>query len=90
MILLGTNKKPNTEFLKSSTLELNENGYVVCDPFLKTSAQNVYAAGGIVSYPYWRTGTRLTKSSWNIGMEQGSHAAWNMLNKYVPYGQVPF
>lgn len=69
---------------------MNKDGGIVCDPFLKTSAADVYAAGDIASYPYWVTGGSLRTEHWNTALDQGTHAAFNMMSKYVPYGQIPF
>ena len=64
LVLLGTDQKPNTDFLRGQ-VEIGSSGGVVCDPFLKTSAQNVFCAGGIANYPYWRNGQRLRSNFWS-------------------------
>jgi NADPH-dependent 2,4-dienoyl-CoA reductase/sulfur reductase-like enzyme len=85
-VILGTGVRPNTKFLQGSNLEMNPDGGIVCDPFLKTSNKDVYAAGDIASYPYWPTGGRLRTEHWSTALDQGTHAAFNMMSKYVPYG----
>jgi NADPH-dependent 2,4-dienoyl-CoA reductase/sulfur reductase-like enzyme len=89
LVILGTGVRPNTQFLKG-VVEMNPDGGLVCDPFLETSAKGVFAAGDIASYPYWPSGSRIRTEHWNTALDQGTHAAFNMLNKYVPYGSIPF
>jgi NADPH-dependent 2,4-dienoyl-CoA reductase/sulfur reductase-like enzyme len=90
LVVMGTGVKPATEFLKDSGIELSSEGGVVCDPFLQTNVKNVYAAGDIASYPYWPTGSRIRTEHWVTSLDQGTYAAFNMLGKFVPYGQIPF
>lgn len=61
-----------------------------CDPFLQTNKNGVYVAGDIANYPYWPTGTRTRTEHWNVALDQGSYAAWNMLGKLIPYSSIPF
>ena len=58
LVVLGTGISPATDFLPSS-IERDSQGALVCDPFLSTSEKDIYAAGDIVSFPYWRTGERI-------------------------------
>ena len=60
------------------------------DPFLQTTARDVFAAGDIATYPYWVNGKMVRVEHYNVAMDQGSHAAFNMLGKMVPFGNVPF
>lgn len=43
---LVTGKKPNTELLKGQ-IELNENGFIVCDSSMQTSEEGVFACGDV-------------------------------------------
>ena len=90
MVVLGTGVRPATDFLKGTGIELAQDGGVVCDPFLQTNVKNIFAAGDIASYPYWPTGGRVRTEHWVTSLDQGTHAAFNMLGKFVPYGQIPF
>ena len=89
LIIFGTGVSPATEFL-SGSVAMQGDGGVTCNPFLQTSNEDIYAAGDIVSYPYWVNGRRTRTEHWNVALDQGSHAAFNMLGKLVPYGQIPF
>lgn len=90
LVILGTGVRPNTEFLKNSGLEMNKDGGIVCDPFMQTNLPGVFAAGDIASVPYWPTGSRTRIEHWVVALEQGTNAAFNMLDKYVPYSGIPF
>ena len=45
-----------TQFLKSAQIDTNQDGCLVCDPYLETSIKDVYAAGDISEYYDYRTG----------------------------------
>ena len=90
LVILGTGVRPRTEFLKNSGLEMNRDGGIVCDPFMQTSKPDIFAAGDIASVPYWPTGSRTRIEHWVVALEQGTNAAFNMLDKFVPYQGIPF
>ena len=90
LVICGTGVRPATQYLKGSGIELAEDGGVICDPFLQTNVKDVFAAGDIASYPYWPTGSRTRTEHWAAALDQGTNAAFNMLDKYVPYSDVPF
>ena len=90
MVILATGVRPNTKYLEGSGIELAKDGGIICDPFLETNVKNVFAAGDVASYPYWPTGARTRTEHWSVALDMGTNAAFNMLDKYVPYNDVPF
>eukprot|EP00347_Sterkiella_histriomuscorum_P005841 403355065 len=90
LLLLGAGVFPATQFLKGSGLEMDNWGGIICDPFLKTSVEDIFSAGDSASFPYWPTGQRVRMEHWGTAQDQGSHAAFNMMNKRIPYGNIPF
>lgn len=90
LVLVGTGVAPATSFLKGSNIELDQQGGVVCNPFLNTTDPNVFAAGDIASFPYWPQGNRIRVEHWNHAQDTGAYAAFNMLGKMTPYGRIPF
>jgi NADPH-dependent 2,4-dienoyl-CoA reductase/sulfur reductase-like enzyme len=48
---------------------------------LRTSNSNIFAAGDITNYPYFLTGERARVEHYNEAIEQGTIAAFNMLDK---------
>ena len=58
MVIVGTGIAPETKFLKreETGIKLDSQGAVICDPFLQSTAPDIYAAGDVCSFPYWQTG----------------------------------
>jgi len=92
MVIVGAGVTPATKFLERTEtgVKLDNRGGIICDPFLQSSNKDIFAAGDVCSFPYWQTGNRIRIEHWNNALEQGSHAAFNMLDKYVPFANVPF
>lgn len=90
LVIVGAGVLPATKFLDGSGIDVDQWGGVLVDPFLQTSVNDVYAAGDIASYPYWVTGKRQRVEHYITSMNQGSNAAFNMLGKMVPFGDIPF
>lgn len=90
MVLFATGVKPNTEFLKNSEIKLAKDNGIEADTFLRTSVNDVYAAGDIVSYPYWYNGERVRIEHYNEAIHQGSIAALNMIGRATPLDHVPY
>lgn len=88
-VILGTGIQPVTQYVQDG-IDLEQDGSIKVDPFLRTTAKNVYAAGDIASYPYWVTGERIRVEHWNHAIQQGEIAAFNMLDKSIPYDTIPF
>jgi NADPH-dependent 2,4-dienoyl-CoA reductase/sulfur reductase-like enzyme len=90
LVVIGAGMIPNTELAQGAGLEMDSNGGVKTNPFLQTSDPDVFAAGDIASFPCWHTGSNLRIEHWINALDHGSYAAFNMLGKMVPYGNVPF
>lgn len=90
LVIVGAGAIPNTELAKEAGLEMDVNGGVKLNPFLQSSDNDIFAAGDIASFPLWHTGTQARIEHWITAQDQGSHAAFNMLGKMVPYGNIPF
>ena len=85
-ILLATGRVPNTESLKleNAGVKVNERGAVVVDEYLKTSAENIWAAGDVVGglqFTYISLDDfRVLRDQFN-GLENGHTTA----GRLVPY-----
>ena len=66
-----------------------DNG-ILCDSKLQTSAEGIYAAGDCCSYDSVIHGRRLRVEHWDVAMQQGMHAARNMLGEDRDYEVVPY
>lgn len=69
LVIFATGVVPSTEWLEGSGIEMQGDGGLVCDPFLQTSAKDVFAAGDIASYPYWPTGGRIRTEHWVTSLD---------------------
>ncbi len=90
--LFAIGVQPQTEFLKSSEIELDEHGGIVVDENLKTALPDIWAAGDCTSV-VWFNGVRRPEQLWYTGRDQGLAAGKNMVaseDKQVPYKRATF
>ncbi len=80
---------PASEFLAGSGIAL-ENGYIVIDEQLRTSAQNVYAAGDVTTFFDPVFAQRRHIEHWDNAIKQGRLAAFNMLGRRLRYDEVSY
>ena len=89
VVIVGAGIQPATQLIGDG-IELSNDGSIKVDPFLRTSSKNIFAAGDVANYPYWVTGDRARVEHWNHATQQGEVAAYNMLDKGIPYDSIPF
>ena len=87
-VIVGAGVRPDAMLAERAGLEV-ENG-IVCDSKLQTSADGIYAAGDCCSYDSVVHGRRLRVEHWDVAMQQGMHAAGNMLGDDADYDVVPY
>jgi 3-phenylpropionate/trans-cinnamate dioxygenase ferredoxin reductase component len=87
-VVVGAGVRADTMLAQRAGLEV-DNG-IVCDSTLRTSAEGVYAAGDCCSYDSVIHGRRLRIEHWDVAMQQGMHAARNMLGEQRDYDVVPY
>jgi 3-phenylpropionate/trans-cinnamate dioxygenase ferredoxin reductase subunit len=87
-VIVGAGVKADAMLARRAGLEV-ENG-IVCDSKLQTSAAGIYAAGDCCSYDSVVHGRRLRVEHWDVAMQQGIHAARNMLGEDADYDVVPY
>ncbi|HEX2096576.1 MAG TPA: FAD-dependent oxidoreductase [Solirubrobacterales bacterium] len=87
-VVVGAGVRADTMLAQRAGLEV-DNG-VVCDSKLRTSAEGVYAAGDCCSYESVVHRRRLRVEHWDVAMQQGMHAARNMLGEERDYDVVPY
>ncbi|MDQ3726512.1 MAG: FAD-dependent oxidoreductase, partial [Actinomycetota bacterium] len=63
---------------------------IACDSKLRTSVERIYAAGDCCSYESVVHGRRVHVEHWDVAMQQGIHAAANMLGAEADYEVVPY
>ena len=87
-VVVGAGVRPDAMLAERAGLEV-DNG-IVCDSKLQTSAAGIYAAGDCCSYDSVVHGRRLRVEHWDVAMQQGMHAARNMLGDDADYDVVPY
>ena len=78
-VVVGAGVRPDAMLAQRAGLEVDDG--IVCDSKLATSAEGIYAAGDCCSYDSVVHGRRLRVEHWDVAMQQGMHAAGNMLGE---------
>jgi 3-phenylpropionate/trans-cinnamate dioxygenase ferredoxin reductase component len=87
-VVVGAGVRPDAMLAQRAGLEVEDG--IVCDSKLRTSAEGVYAAGDCCSYESVVHGRRIRVEHWDVAMQQGLHAARNMLGEDRDYDVVPY
>ena len=87
-VIVGAGVRPDAMLAQRAGLEVDDG--IVCDSRLQTSAEGIYAAGDCCSYDSVVHGRRLRVEHWDVAMQQGIHAARNMLGDDAAYDVVPY
>jgi 3-phenylpropionate/trans-cinnamate dioxygenase ferredoxin reductase subunit len=88
-VVVGAGVRPDTMLAQRAGIEVGAGG-IVCDSKLRTSADAIYAAGDCCSYDSVVHGRRIHVEHWDVAMQQGMHAAANMLGDDADYEVVPY
>ena len=87
-VIVGAGVRPDAMLAQRAGLAVDDG--IVCDSKLRTSAEGIYAAGDCCSYDSVVHGRRLRVEHWDVAMQQGMHAARNMLGEDRDYDVVPY
>ncbi|HEX7058740.1 MAG TPA: FAD-dependent oxidoreductase [Solirubrobacterales bacterium] len=87
-VVVGAGVRADAMLAQRAGLEVDDG--IVCDSKLQTSAEGIYAAGDCCSYDSVVHGRRLRVEHWDVAMQQGMHAAGNMLGDDRDYDVVPY
>lgn len=88
-VVVGAGVRPDAMLAQRAGLEVGDGG-IVCDSKLQTSVPGIYAAGDCCSYESVVHGRRIHVEHWDVAMQQGIHAAANMLGAEADYEVVPY
>jgi 3-phenylpropionate/trans-cinnamate dioxygenase ferredoxin reductase subunit len=88
-VVVGAGVRPDAMLAQRAGIEVGDGG-IVCDSKLRTSAAGIYAAGDCCSYESVVHGRRIHVEHWDVAMQQGQHAASNMLGDDADYEVVPY
>lgn len=89
LVIIAIGVEPATEFLRGSNIAL-EDGRVVVDALLGTSAPDVFAAGDVTSFYDSVFARRRHIEHWDNAVKQGRLAARNMVGRRLPYDEVSY
>jgi len=87
-VVVGAGVRPDAMLAERAGLAVEDG--IVCDSKLQTSAEGIYAAGDCCSYDSVIHGRRIRVEHWDVAMQQGMHAARNMLGAEADYEVVPY
>lgn len=87
-VVVGAGVRADAMLAQRAGLEVDDG--ILCDAKLQTSAAGIYAAGDCCSYESVVHGRRLRVEHWDVAMQQGMHAAGNMLGEDCDYDVVPY
>jgi 3-phenylpropionate/trans-cinnamate dioxygenase ferredoxin reductase subunit len=88
-VIVGAGVRPDAMLAQRAGIEVGDGG-IVCDSKLQTSVPGIYAAGDCCSYESVVHGRRIHVEHWDVAMQQGIHAAANMLGADADYEVVPY
>jgi 3-phenylpropionate/trans-cinnamate dioxygenase ferredoxin reductase subunit len=88
-VVVGAGVRPDAMLAQRAGIEVGDGG-IVCDAKLETSVPGIYAAGDCCSYESVVHGRRVHVEHWDVAMQQGIHAAGNMLGADADYEVVPY
>jgi NADPH-dependent 2,4-dienoyl-CoA reductase/sulfur reductase-like enzyme/peroxiredoxin family protein/rhodanese-related sulfurtransferase/TusA-related sulfurtransferase len=81
LVLLSIGVKPNTGFIADSGIELGPRGHIIVDDYLRTSDENIYAAGDVIEVLHPLTNQKTAIPLAGPANKQGRIVAGNMLGK---------
>ncbi|MCL4378023.1 MAG: FAD-dependent oxidoreductase [Actinobacteria bacterium] len=83
LLVMAIGVKPNVEFIQNQSIKLN-NGIMV-DDYLKTSIDNIYAAGDVAISLDRLSNEQKNIAIWPLAIRQGGIAGMNMSGEKVKY-----
>lgn len=89
LLMVSIGVAPATQFLAGSGVALDA-GLVVVDDQLKTSADDIFAAGDVTSFYDPIFARRRHVQHWDNAVKQGRLAALNMLGRRLRYDEVSY
>jgi 3-phenylpropionate/trans-cinnamate dioxygenase ferredoxin reductase subunit len=93
LVIVGVGVQPNTELAAEAGIEVAtpDNGSgIVTGPDLRTSAEDVYAAGDVVRWEHPLFGRPVRVEHWQNAKDTGKSAAKAMLGQDVAHDAIPF
>ncbi|MEU6733120.1 FAD-dependent oxidoreductase [Streptomyces physcomitrii] len=90
-VVVGIGARPATRWLRDSGIALGEDGAILADEQLRTSAPGVWAVGDCASFPSRRYGRRMLVHHWDNALQGPRTLAANLLGEEpAAYDPVPY
>jgi NAD(P)H-nitrite reductase large subunit len=83
LLIIAVGVKPNVEFIQNQSIKLNDG--IVVDDYLKTSMDNIYAAGDVAISRDRLSNEQKNIAIWPLAIRQGGIAGMNMSGEKVKY-----
>lgn len=83
LLIMAIGVKPNVEFIQNQSIKLN-NGIMV-DDYLRTSVDNIYAAGDVAISRDRLSNEQKNIAIWPLAIRQGGIAGMNMSGEKIKY-----
>jgi 3-phenylpropionate/trans-cinnamate dioxygenase ferredoxin reductase subunit len=88
LVLVAVGAAPNTHLAQTSGLRV-DNG-ILTDAGLRTSDPNIFAAGDVANAFHPVFGKHIRVEHWANALKQPASAAASMLDRDLPYGELPY
>lgn len=88
VVVVGVGARPMTQLAEEAGLDA-DNG-ILTDAALRTSDENIYAAGDVANAEHPVLGRRIRVEHWANALNQGPAAARSMLGQAVSYDHIPY
>jgi apoptosis-inducing factor 3 len=89
--IMGTGSSLYTEFLQGSGVNLNKNGSIDADQFLRSNIQDIYVGGDVANAPVFSIGgKKATIGHYPLAQYHGRIAGLNMAGTETEIEAVPF
>ncbi|XP_032663884.1 apoptosis-inducing factor 3 isoform X2 [Odontomachus brunneus] len=91
IFIIGIGTTFYTDWLKESHIQMNDNGTIPVNKYLRTNIENVYAGGDIAYAPIYECDDILAAiGHYSLAHYHGKIAALNICGKETPLRSVPF
>ncbi|XP_030602510.1 apoptosis-inducing factor 3 [Archocentrus centrarchus] len=91
VLIVGIGTMPNSEYLKSSKIQMTSKNFVKVDKYMRTNVPDVFCGGDLAIFPLAMAKNQMVNiGHWQMAQAQGRIVALNMLNKTTELNSVPF
>ena len=78
IIIEGIGTKPNSEFIKSSNIQIDDKGFIPVNDYFQTNIHNIYALGDVITSHYRHVDLKA-----NVPLAWGAHRAASIIAEHL-------